>query len=103
MVKCFNPIHYISFYLWLLKPKFFCLPINDTITSARVDSHARGMLTGDQRCKIEPWPGEVYSIYYVIKFFGDLRKVCVFFLGTPFSSTNKTERQDITEILLIVA
>jgi hypothetical protein len=32
-----------------------------------------------------------------------LRQVCEFFLGTPVSSTNKTDRHDIAEILLKVA
>ena len=46
-------------------------------------------------------PGEVYSIqHYVIKFVSDLRQV---FPGSPVSSTNKTDRHDITEILLKVA
>jgi hypothetical protein len=35
----------------------------------------------------------------VIKFVSDLRQVC-FSLGTPASSTNKTDRHDITEISL---
>jgi hypothetical protein len=39
--------------------------------------------------------GEVYSIqHYVIKFVSDLRRV------SGFSSTNKTDCHDITEILL---
>jgi hypothetical protein len=38
----------------------------------------------------------------VIKFVGDLRQVDGF-LGTPVSSTNKTDSHDITEILLKVA
>jgi hypothetical protein len=38
----------------------------------------------------------------VIKFIGDLRQVGGF-LGPPVSSTNKTDRQDIAEILLKVA
>jgi hypothetical protein len=38
--------------------------------------------------------------HYVIKFVSDLRQVCAFF---PVSSTNKTDRHDITEILLKVA
>jgi hypothetical protein len=42
---------------------------------------------------------EVYSIqHYVMKFVSDL-----FFLGTPVSSTNKTGRHDITDILLKLA
>jgi hypothetical protein len=48
----------------------------------------------------------VYSIqHYVIKFVSDLRKVTGqwFSTGTPVSSTNKTDRHDITEILLKVA
>ena len=51
-----------------------------------------------------PTHGEVYSIqHYVIKFVSDLPQVCCFLKGTPVSSTNKTERHDITEILLKVA
>jgi hypothetical protein len=51
-----------------------------------------------------PVHGEVYLIqHYVIKFVSDLRQVSGFFLGTPVSFTNKTDRQDITEILLKVA
>jgi hypothetical protein len=47
--------------------------------------------------------GEVYLIqHYVIKFVSDLRQVSSF-LSSPVSSTNKTERHDITEILLKVA
>jgi hypothetical protein len=47
---------------------------------------------------------EVYSIqYYVIKLFWDLRQVGGFLKGTPVSSINKTDRHDITEILLKVA
>ena len=46
---------------------------------------------------------EVYSIqHYMIKFASDLWKV-VFFPDTPVSSTNKTERHDIAEILFKVA
>ena len=48
--------------------------------------------------------GEVYSIqHYVIKFVSDLRQVGVFFPSTLVSSYNKTDRHDITEILLKVA
>jgi hypothetical protein len=39
----------------------------------------------------------------VIKFVRDLQKMGGFSLGTPVSSTNKTDLQDITEILLKVA
>ena len=47
--------------------------------------------------------GEVYLIqHYAIKFVSDLRQVGSF-LSSPVSSTNKTERHDITEILLKVA
>jgi len=42
----------------------------------------------------------VYSIHYVIKFVSDLRQVGGFPRGTPASFTNKTDRHDITEILL---
>jgi len=47
--------------------------------------------------------GVVYSIkYYVIKFVSDLRQVMVFY-GTPVSSTNKSDCNFITEILMKVA
>jgi hypothetical protein len=47
--------------------------------------------------------GKEYSIqHYVIKFVSDLRQVGGF-TGTPVSSTNKTDRHLITEILLKVA
>ena len=47
--------------------------------------------------------GKVYSIqHYVIKFVS-LRQVCDLSPDTPVSSTNKTDRHDITEILLKVA
>jgi hypothetical protein len=50
-----------------------------------------------------PAHDEVYSIqYYVIKFVSNLRQA-EGFPGTPISSNNKTESQDITEILLKVA
>ena len=46
--------------------------------------------------------GEVYSIQlYVIMFVNDMRQVGSF-PDTPVSSTNKTDRHDITEILLKV-
>jgi hypothetical protein len=51
-----------------------------------------------------PVHGEVYSIqHYVIKFVSDFQcfSQC-FSLGTPVSSTSKTDRHDITEILLKV-
>jgi hypothetical protein len=41
--------------------------------------------------------------HYVIKFVSDLWHVNGFFPGTPVSSTDKTDRHDITEILLKVA
>jgi hypothetical protein len=44
--------------------------------------------------------GEVYSIqHYVIKFISDLRQVSP---ATLISSTNKTDRHDIIEIMLKV-
>jgi hypothetical protein len=46
----------------------------------------------------------VFSIqHYVIKFVSDLREVGSFYPSTPVSSTKKTDRHDITEILLKVA
>jgi hypothetical protein len=51
-----------------------------------------------------PVHGEVYSIqHYLIKFADDLQHVGEFSPGTPVSSTNKTDRHDIIEILLKVA
>jgi len=51
-------------------------------------------------CEFESRSGEVYSIqYYVIKFINDLRVGG--FLRVSFN--NKTDRHDITEILLKVA
>ena len=50
-----------------------------------------------------PTRSEVYSIqHYVIKFVSDLQQVG-FFSDTPVSSTNKTDRHDIAEILMKVA
>jgi hypothetical protein len=50
-----------------------------------------------------PAHGEVYSIqYYVIKFVSDLRLIGGFYPGTPVSSTDKTDRYDIAELLLKV-
>ena len=42
-------------------------------------------------------------MHYVIKFVSDLQQVDGFFPDTPVSTTNKTDRHDITEILLKVA
>jgi hypothetical protein len=51
-----------------------------------------------------PIHGEVYSIqHYVIKFVSDLRQVGGFLRFSPVSSTNKTDRHDMAEILLKVA
>ena len=51
-----------------------------------------------------PVHGKMYSIqHYVIKFVTDLRQVGCFFPCTLVSSTNKTDRHDIAEILLNVA
>ena len=47
---------------------------------------------------------QVYSIqHYVIKFVNDLRQIGGFLRVLRFSSTNKTDRRDITDILLKVA
>jgi hypothetical protein len=48
-----------------------------------------------------PAHGEVHSIQnYVIKFVNDLRAGQLFSLGTPVFSSNKTDNDDITEIVL---
>jgi len=50
-----------------------------------------------------PANGEVYSIqHYVIKFVSDLPGR-LFSPSTPVSTTNKTNRHDITEVFLKVA
>jgi hypothetical protein len=55
------------------------------------------------------YQGEVHVQHYVIKFVSDLRQVGGFLQvlrfhpGPPVSSTNKTYRRDIAEILLKVA
>jgi len=41
-------------------------------------------------------------IHYAIKFVSDLQQVGGFFPGAPVSATNKTDRHDITEIVLKV-
>ena len=47
--------------------------------------------------------GDVYSIqHYMIMFVSDLWQIIGFFSGTQVSSTNKIDRNDITEILLKV-
>jgi hypothetical protein len=40
--------------------------------------------------------------HYLIKYVSDLRQVSCFSVGSPVSSINKTDRHDITEILLKV-
>ena len=53
---------------------------------------------------LNPDHREVCSIqYYVIKFASASLQVCVFLPGTPVSSNNKTDLQDIAKILLKVA
>ena len=48
-----------------------------------------------------PDHGEVYWIHhYVIKIFTDLRQVGVFSPCSPVSSTDKTDRHNLTEIFL---
>ena len=50
-----------------------------------------------------PVHGEVYTIQtFVIKFTRDLRQASGFLMRSPVSSTNKTDRHDLTEILLKV-
>ena len=52
---------------------------------------------------LNPAHAKVYSMqHYVIKFIIDLWQVCDFLKVLPISSTNKTGRHDITEILLKV-
>ena len=41
--------------------------------------------------------------HYVIKFVSDLRQAGIFFPTNPASSTNKTDRHDIAEMLMKVA
>ena len=76
--------------------------------------HCRdGMVAGFQRhvqsvpitTKVVSWNhSKVYSMqHYVIQFVIDLRKVCGFLLGTPVSSTSKTDSHDKAKILLKMA
>ena len=53
-------------------------------------------------CEFESRSGRGVQ-HNVIKFVSDLRQVGGFSAGTPVSSTNKTDRHDIAEILLKVA
>ena len=53
-------------------------------------------------CEFESRSGQDVQ-HYVIKLVSDLLQVCGFYPGPPLSSTNKTDRHDITEILLKVA
>ena len=56
------------------------------------------------RYEFESRSGEVYWMqHYVIKFVSDLQQVSGFSRGSLISSTSKTDRHDITEILLKVA
>jgi len=50
-------------------------------------------------CEYEPrsWRGVQH---YVIHFVSDLRQIGGFSAGTPVSSTNKTDRHDIADIVL---
>jgi len=50
-------------------------------------------------CEFESRSGQGVQ-HYVIKFVNDLRQVGGFFLSTLVFSTNETDHQDITEILL---
>ena len=66
-------------------------------------NYLRNQCLSPLRCEFEPGSGEVYSIqHYVMKFVSDLRHGRWFSPGPPVSSTNKTDRHDITEILLKV-
>ena len=54
-------------------------------------------------CEFKSHSGEVYSIqHYVIKFVSELRQVSGFFWALQFPPPTKTDRNDITEILLKV-
>jgi hypothetical protein len=57
-----------------------------------------------QRCEFESHLVEVRSIqHYVIKFVSHLQQVGAWFsLGTPVSSTNKTDHHDMTSFCLQV-
>ena len=55
-------------------------------------------------CEFETRSGDVYSEqHYVINFVSVMQQVDGFLRGTPVSSINKTDRHDITDILLQVA
>jgi len=74
-----------------------CMVVGFTTTYAISACH-------HQRCELESLSGEVYSIQqYEMEFVSELQKVCGFLRFSPVSSTNKTDRHDITEIPLKVA
>ena len=77
------------------------VPITTKLKSSN-PAYRRGVLASPQHLRVRiPLIGEVYSIQqYVIKFVSDLRQVGGFLW---VSSTNKTARHDITELLLKVA
>jgi len=81
-----------------------------TLKTLNIDKHHCGngyayMLKMCYHKRTESCSGDVYSIQqYMIKFDDDLRLPCKWFSpSTLVSSTNKTNRHVITEILLIVA
>ena len=73
-----------------------CLGNNDETTSC-LTTPCPGIYLNPSHC-------EVYSIeHYVINYISELWQVGGFFPGTAVSSTSKTDRHDIAEILLKAA
>ena len=75
---------------------------NHQITSSLLMRHKQGTRGVTMTTTNRTYPCHQMKKHNVIKFVCDLRQVCVI-LGTMVSSTNKTGRHDIPEILLQVA
>ena len=86
----FNTVYIFLFIGWGRHGRH-CMVVGYVTTCAISAYHHRC-------CEFELRSGEVYSIqHYVIKFVSHLRQVCGFF--SRFSSTNKTDCHDMTEIV----
>ena len=91
----------IQHYLWLHGSKSYV--IQYIIQNSEIYLKICQM-TNPQILLSFPAHGKVYSIhYYVIKCVNYLYQLRWFSPGTPHSSSNKTDRHDITEIVLKVA
>ena len=75
------------------------LHLNNECQCYRIEERVESANRRTEVVNLNPVYRQVYSIqHYVIKFVSDLRQIG----DTPVSSNNKTNRHDITEILLKV-